>query len=84
MVFGDDPGADAGGLTREFFWLVSYAMSDKYMTLTGCFKHNAVALQVWLLTIIIFLNLLLHTSTYFQMSENFELYDLLASEGKMS
>ncbi len=46
MVFGDEPGADTGGLTREFFRLVSYAMSDKYMTSTGCFKHNAVALQV--------------------------------------
>lgn len=39
-------GSDSGGLTREFFRLLSYHASLKYMEPTGCFKHNSLALQV--------------------------------------
>lgn len=46
MVFCDEPGHDTGGLTREFFRLVKYAISSKYMESTGCFLHNALAYQV--------------------------------------
>ena len=46
VVFVGEEGADGGGLTREFFRLVSYSMSSKYMESTGCFRHNAIAYQV--------------------------------------
>ena len=46
MVFGEEPGDDTGGLTLEFFRLVLYAMSAKYMTSSGCFSRNALAFQV--------------------------------------
>ena len=41
-----EAGSDTGGLTREFFRLFSKAVISTYLEETGCFKHNAVALQV--------------------------------------
>lgn len=40
-----EQGTDGGGLTREFFTLVTRHCS-RYMESTGCFKHNSLALQV--------------------------------------
>ena len=45
MVFVGEEGVDGGGLTREFFRLVSNVTSQ-YMESTGCFRHNAIAYQV--------------------------------------
>lgn len=45
-----EAGSDTGGLTREFFRLFARAMASHYLEETGCFKHNAVALQVNLWT----------------------------------
>ena len=46
VEFLGEQGSDTGGLTREFFRLVAYYTSSRYMENTGCFKHNSVALQV--------------------------------------
>lgn len=46
VEFLGEQGSDTGGLTREFFRLVAYHTSSRYMENTGCFKHNSVALQV--------------------------------------
>ena len=46
MSFVGEDGADTGGLTWEFFRLVGYGVSSKYLELTGCFRHDAVAYQV--------------------------------------
>ena len=51
MVFVGEDGSDTGGLTREFFRLISYSMNSRYMEATGCFRHNAVAYQVMSITI---------------------------------
>lgn len=45
MVFIGEDGSDGGGLTREFFRLISCSISSKYME-NGCFRHNAIAYQV--------------------------------------
>jgi hypothetical protein len=45
VVFVGEEGSDTGGLTREFFRLVSYALKSRYITATGCFRHDAVAYQ---------------------------------------
>ncbi len=37
---------DTGGLTREFFRLVFQEVARRYLESSGCFSHNAVALQV--------------------------------------
>ena len=44
-LFGEQ-GTDTGGLTREFFRLVGYHISIKYLEPTGYFKHNSLAYQV--------------------------------------
>ena len=36
----------SGGLTREFFTLLSKGMSEIYLERTGVFRHNSIALQV--------------------------------------
>ena len=46
MIFVGEQGSDGGGLTREFFKLISSSITSKYMDSTGCFMHNAVAYQV--------------------------------------
>ena len=46
VEFVGELGHDTGGLKREFFRLLSKAISEKYMTPTGCLQHDSVALQV--------------------------------------
>ena len=41
-----EDGDDTGGLTREFFHLITPQILEKYFYKTGCIKHNCVALQV--------------------------------------
>ena len=41
-----EEGADTGGLSREFFRLVCYSISNQYLESTGCFRHDATAYQV--------------------------------------
>lgn len=48
VVFVGEVGIDTGGLTREFFRLLFQQIAAKYLECTGCFMHNAVALQVFL------------------------------------
>ena len=45
LVFVGENGADGGGLTREFFRLVSYSTSMKYID-SGCLRHNSIDYQV--------------------------------------
>ena len=45
MEFLGEEGQDTGGLTREFFTLVSKDVAGEYMA-CGTFRHNSVALQV--------------------------------------
>jgi hypothetical protein len=48
VVFVGESGKDTGGLTREFFRLISYSISSKYiMYSTGVSRHNAIAYQVY-------------------------------------
>ena len=49
VEFLGEEGIDTGSVTREFFKFVGYHAAFKYFELTGCFKHNYVALQVMLL-----------------------------------
>ena len=44
MVFIGEVGTDGGGLTREFFRLISCSVSSTYME-NECFRHNAIAYQ---------------------------------------
>ena len=46
MIFISEEGHDTGGLTREFFRLIAYTISTKYLDSAGCFKHDAIAYQV--------------------------------------
>ena len=41
-----EEGSDTGGLTREFFRLLGYAVEAKYFDSEGAFLHNAIAYQV--------------------------------------
>ena len=50
-MFVGERGSDTGGLTREFFRLIQYSIKSKYMEDTGCFRHNAVAYQVYIIII---------------------------------
>ena len=47
VEFVGEQGSDTGGITREFFTYVGHAMSTRYLTQSGCFKHNSSAYQVW-------------------------------------
>ncbi len=49
VEFVGETGSDTGGLKREFFRLFSKEFAGKYLEATGCFQHDAVALQVGLL-----------------------------------
>ena len=56
VEFLGEQGSDTGGLTREFFRLVAYHTSSRYMENTGCFKHNSVALQVTFTIVILYIH----------------------------
>lgn len=47
VVFVGEEGVDTGGLTREFFRLICYAIGSRYLESTGCFRHDATAYQVY-------------------------------------
>ncbi|XP_019853033.1 PREDICTED: uncharacterized protein LOC109582636 [Amphimedon queenslandica] len=44
VVFVGEEGSDLGGLTREFFRLLSHDISS-YIDCTGCFTHDSLAFQ---------------------------------------
>ena len=46
VEFVGEIGSDTGGLTREFFSLVSKDLCPHYITQEGCLWHNSLDLQV--------------------------------------
>ena len=46
VEFVGEIGSDTGGLTREFFSLVSKDLCPHYITQEGCLRHNSLDLQV--------------------------------------
>lgn len=46
VLYTGEEGSDTGGLTREFFRLIGYSISSKYLDSAGAFMHNAIAYQV--------------------------------------
>ena len=51
VEFVGESGVDTGGLKREFFSLISKEFVNIYMHSVGCLKHNAIALQVYIIII---------------------------------
>ena len=63
-------GDDTGGLKREFFRLLTRAISDTYLTPAGCVQHNSVALQVKMHTFFnVFFCFWLQNNVYRQLGE---------------
>ena len=46
VEFVGEIGSDTGGLTREFFSLVSKDLCPHYITPKDCLQHNSLDLQV--------------------------------------
>ena len=46
VSFTGETGTDSGGLSREFFTLLSRDMARTYLEVTGVFRHDGLALQV--------------------------------------
>lgn len=45
VEFVGEDGLDNGGLTREFFSWFGHALQGRFLSSTGCFIHNSVAMQ---------------------------------------
>jgi hypothetical protein len=47
VEFVGEFGADTEGLKREFFTWFSHVFAKRFLTSTGTFIHNSVAMQVY-------------------------------------